>query len=92
MNSGLFRNVFNKICLEMTEVLYMNKKDLAFNKLQWSICHKTTPNQTKPWNIKSRYHDTKGDKRKFKKEISKKNKKTYRNPNSPAEVRIIALL
>ena len=25
----------------------MNKKDLALNDLQWLICHKTTPNQTK---------------------------------------------
>ena len=24
----------------------MYKKDLALNDLQWSICHKTKPNQT----------------------------------------------
>ena len=26
----------------------MYKKDLALNTLQWLICHKTKPNQTKP--------------------------------------------
>ena len=29
-------------------LIYMNKSDLALNKLQWLICHKTKPNQTKP--------------------------------------------
>ena len=28
--------------------MYMNKNDLALNNLQWLICHKTKPNQTKP--------------------------------------------
>ena len=28
----------------------MYKKDLALNNLQWSICHKTKPNQTKKQN------------------------------------------
>ena len=26
----------------------MNKQDLALNKLQWLICHKTQPSQAKP--------------------------------------------
>ena len=26
----------------------MHKQDLALNKLQWSICNKIKPNQTKP--------------------------------------------
>ena len=26
----------------------MNKLDLALNNIQWLICHKTKPNQTKP--------------------------------------------
>ena len=29
----------------------MNKEDLALNNLQWLICHKTKPNQTKPKQI-----------------------------------------
>ena len=41
MNSGLFKNVINKICLEIIYLIYMYKKDLAFNNLQWLICHKT---------------------------------------------------
>ena len=27
-------------------LIYMYKKDLALNDLQWLICHKTKPNQT----------------------------------------------
>ena len=35
----MFRNqIFN---------IYICKKDLALNNLQWLICHKTKPNQTK---------------------------------------------
>ena len=26
----------------------MYKEDLALNNLQWLVCHKTKPNQTKP--------------------------------------------
>ena len=29
----------------------MYKKDLALNNLQWLICYKTKPNQTKPSHI-----------------------------------------
>ena len=29
-------------------LIYMYKLDLALNNLQWLICHKTRPNQTKP--------------------------------------------
>ena len=28
----------------------MQKQDLAFNNEEWLICHKTKPNQTKPFN------------------------------------------
>ena len=45
MSSGLFKNVFYKLCVYK---LYMYKEDLALNNLQWLICHKTKPNQTKP--------------------------------------------
>ena len=38
MRSGSFKNVFNKMCLEM---------DLALNNLQWLICHKTKSNKIK---------------------------------------------
>ena len=31
------------MCLEF---VYMFKKDLALNNLQWLICHKTKPNQS----------------------------------------------
>ena len=30
-------------------LIYMYKQDLALNNLQWLICHKTKPNQTKPF-------------------------------------------
>ena len=43
INSGLFKNVICKMCLE--SYIYMYKKDLALNNLQWLICHKTQPNQ-----------------------------------------------
>ena len=36
------------MCLEIICLIYMNKKYLALNNLQWLICHKTQPNQTKP--------------------------------------------
>ena len=49
MSSGSFKNLFHKICLEIIYLIYMYKKDLALNNLQWLICHKTKPNpkQTK---------------------------------------------
>ena len=42
MNSGSFKNVINKIIY----LMYVYKKDLALNNLQWLICHKMKPNQT----------------------------------------------
>ena len=45
MSSGLFKNVINKMCLEIIYLIYMYEKDLALNNLQWLICHKTQPNQ-----------------------------------------------
>ena len=34
------------MCLEILDSIYINKKNLALNILQWLICHKT--NQTNP--------------------------------------------
>ena len=36
------------MCLEIIYLIYTYKKNLALNNLQWFICHKTKPNQTKP--------------------------------------------
>ena len=32
------------MCLEIIYLMYMFKKDLGLNNLQWLICHKTKPN------------------------------------------------
>ena len=42
-SSGSFKNVIYKICLEIIYLIY--KINLALNKLQWLICHKTQPNK-----------------------------------------------
>ena len=46
MRSGLFKNVINKMCFQKNifNVYKMYKEDLAFNNLQWLICHQTKPN------------------------------------------------
>ena len=41
MSSGSFKNIIYKMCLEIMYLIYMYKKDFAFNNLQWLICHKT---------------------------------------------------
>ena len=33
------------MCLEIIHLIYVYKKDLALNNLQWLIFHKTKPNQ-----------------------------------------------
>ena len=43
MSSGLFKNVINITCLEIIYLIYMFKKNLALNNLQWLKCHKTKP-------------------------------------------------
>ena len=43
MNSGLFKNVINKMCLQLIYLIYMYKQDLVLNNLQWLICHKIQP-------------------------------------------------
>ena len=47
MSLGLFRNVINKMCLQMIYLIYMYKEDLALNNQQLLICHKTKSNQIK---------------------------------------------
>ena len=47
MSLGSFKNVINKICSQTVYLIYMYKEDLVLNNLQWLICHKTQPNQTK---------------------------------------------
>ena len=49
MNSGLFKNVIYKMCLEVIYSIYMHKKNLALDNLQWLICHKTKPHQKIPY-------------------------------------------
>ena len=34
-----------KMCLLILYLIYILKQDLALNKKQWLICHKTQPNQ-----------------------------------------------
>ena len=40
MKSGAFKNVIDKMRLEIIYLIYMYKKDLALNNQQWLICHK----------------------------------------------------
>ena len=46
MSSGSSKNVIYKMCLEIVYLIYMYKKNLALNNIQWLIRHKTKPNQT----------------------------------------------
>ena len=45
MSLGSFKNVINKMYLQIIYLIYMYKEELVLNNLQWSICHKTQPNQ-----------------------------------------------
>ena len=47
MNSGSFKNVINKMCLEIIYFIYKHKMYLELNDLQWLICYKSKLNQTK---------------------------------------------
>ena len=51
MRWGEFENVICKMCLQITYLIYMYKKDLVLNELQWLICHKAKPNQIPDINI-----------------------------------------
>ena len=43
--SDSFKNVINKMCLQIIYTQYMYKQIWAINNLQWLICHKTQSNQ-----------------------------------------------
>ena len=45
MSLGLFKNIDNKVCLEIIYLIYMYKEDMALSNLQGLICQKTQPNQ-----------------------------------------------
>ena len=40
-SSSSFKNVMNKMCLQIIYSIYMYTGNLALNNLQWLICHKT---------------------------------------------------
>ena len=44
MSSGLFKDIIYKMCLEIIYLMYMYKKALALNDLQW--LYAINPNQT----------------------------------------------
>ena len=44
MSSGSFKNVINKMSLQILYLIHMQKQDLALNKQQWFVCHKTNLN------------------------------------------------
>ena len=46
-NSGSFKNVIYKMCLQIIYLIYLYKQDLVLNKLQWLICHKIKLDQNK---------------------------------------------
>ena len=48
MSSGSFKNVLNKICLQIIYIYRCIKRMLALNNLQGLKGYKTKPNQTKP--------------------------------------------
>ena len=45
MSSGSFKNVIYRMWVEIIYLIYMYKKDWAFDNLQWLICHKTKSNE-----------------------------------------------
>ena len=44
MSSDSFKNVIYSICFSIIYLIYIYEKDLAWNNLQWLICHKTKLN------------------------------------------------
>ena len=44
MSSGSFKTILDKMCVKIIYLIYMHKKDLARNNLQWLICRKTKTN------------------------------------------------
>ena len=46
MNSDSLKNAIYKMCREIIYLVYMYKKYLALNNLQWLICYENKPNKT----------------------------------------------
>ena len=46
MSSDLFKDVINKMFTNHMYLIYMYNKDLALNKQQSLVCHKTKPKAT----------------------------------------------
>ena len=49
MSSGSYKNVIDKICIQIIYLVYLYKQDLALNSLQGLIYYKTKPNQNKSY-------------------------------------------
>ena len=45
MTSASFKNVIDQIFILSMYLIYMDKKDLALNILQWLICYETLLNK-----------------------------------------------
>ena len=45
MSTVLFKNVINKLCLQLKYLIYIYLEDLSLNNLQKLICHKNPTNQ-----------------------------------------------
>ena len=45
MSLGSSKNVINNMFINHIYLIYVYKKDLALNNLQWLTCPKTQPNQ-----------------------------------------------
>ena len=45
ISAGSFKDVIDKMCLEIIYLIYTYKNYLALNSLHWLICHETKPRQ-----------------------------------------------
>ena len=45
MSFGSFKNVTNKMCLQIMYIWYIEREDFALNNQWWLIYHKTQTNQ-----------------------------------------------
>ena len=52
MSFGSFKNVINKMYLQIIYLIYIYEKNLPLNNLQWFICCKSKPKQTRKTNRK----------------------------------------
>ena len=55
MSSGSLKNVINKMSLQILYLIYIYKRDLTSNNLQWLICHETQLNQKQLFDFKYSY-------------------------------------